>query len=85
MTSRHLRPLGSTALTTVWSLMSTVGHPQWLQGLFRFSAVPPGPAARDLGRQQWWPGPVVCTQSAVGVSYRCLLSARGQQQTHTEW
>lgn len=33
MMSHQLRPLGFMALTSVWSLESAAGHPQWLQGL----------------------------------------------------
>lgn len=42
------------------------GGPQWLQGLIGFSAAPPGPAAKDQGRQQWWPEPVARIHSALG-------------------
>lgn len=39
--------LGSTALTVVLSLASSVGALQWLQGLLESSVVPPSPAARE--------------------------------------
>lgn len=84
--SCQCRTLGSKTLTIVWPLMSIVGHPQWLQGLFRFSAAHPGPAARDCGWQHWYSRPMVCSHSAVvgvGWSCRCLLSARASSR-HTE-
>lgn len=52
---------------------------QELQGLSRSDAVPPSPAARDQGRQQWWLELVVCTASAAGA---CVVAGAGGQ-THT--
>ena len=46
------------------------------------SVVPPGPAARDQGRQWWWLELVVCTHLAVGISCKCLFSVGGWLQTH---
>lgn len=80
-THRH-RPLASTASTTVSSLESTVGGRQRLQGLLGSLVAPPGPVARDQGRQWWWPVPVLCICLAVGVSCRCLCSSRRPGQTH---
>ena len=45
-----------TASTTVWSLASPVGG----SAVLRSSAARLGPAARDQGRQKWWPEKVVC-------------------------
>lgn len=44
---------------------------------------PPGPAAKDQVRQQWWLEPVVCRRLSAGSSYR-FLCGRGQVQTHME-
>lgn len=94
MMSLQLRPLGSTASTTSWSLVSAlprlgvgVGtvYLRWLQGLLRFLVAIPVPKARDQGRQWQWPKLVVCTHSFAGVSCRCLCGGRHLLLTQTQW
>lgn len=74
--SYQLRLLRSTALTNLWSLMSTVGSLQGLLGPSGSSAAPIGPAVRDYGNQWWWLEQVVCTHSAVEPSCKNLASSR---------
>lgn len=63
--SHQLRHLGSVTLKTAWSLARAMGVSHWLLRLLvGFSRAPPGPAARDWGRWQWWPEPVVCIHLA---------------------
>ena len=49
--SLWLKLLGSTALTTVWSLVTIVEGREGQQDLVGSSAVPPGLVARDQGSQ----------------------------------
>lgn len=42
--------------------------------------MPPGPVARDQGRELWWPELVVCTQSAAGA---CVVVRAGCRHTHS--
>lgn len=94
MMALQLRPLGSTASTTSWSLVSAppglgvgVGTVclRWLQGLLRFLVAIPVPKARNQGRQWQWPKLVVCTHSVAGVSCRCLCGGRHLLLTQTQW
>lgn len=64
----QLKPLGCIISTIMLSLSVTVGSPQRLQGLFgpRWCS---SPVARNQGRKQWWPEPVVFTQLAEEPSY----------------
>lgn len=63
--------LESTALTTVWSLVSAVG-------VFNVCKcyIPLGSIASDQGRQWQYSELVVCTHLAAEVTYRCLCSGR---------
>lgn len=64
-------------------LGSTVGDPQWLQGLLGSSTASSGPVEWDLGRHQCCLELVVYTTPAVVVSCRWLCSDRGQFQIPT--
>lgn len=75
MMSLLLNQLGSIALTTVWSLVSTVGGLQWQQGLLAFLVAFPGLAPRDQGKQWLGLEPLVYTHLAGGVSCRCFVVA----------
>lgn len=49
--------------TSNWAVLgSTVGDPQWLQGLLESSTATSSPVVRDLGKQQCCLEPMVYTQ-----------------------
>ena len=79
--SQWLRPQGTNTLTTARSLVGTEGDPLRLQWLLS-SLAPPGPEAKDQGRQQWWLELASFTNSAVRGKCQPLCSGRGQLQTY---
>ena len=77
--------LGSTLLTTVWTLVDTLGGLQWLQALVRSSVTLLRSAARYQGKHRWWPELLVFTHSVVAISCFCLCRGRGWLQIHILW
>lgn len=79
-----LTPLGTTALTALLSLVSTTVSVV-ASRVFGSSAMPPGPAVRDQGRQCLWLNLVVCRKSATatyvvaGATYRHTLIIRERE------
>lgn len=57
---------------------------QWLKGLLGFSLMPPGPAARDQSRHQWWLELVMChTQVWTPATSACVVLRASCKHTYS--